>query len=489
MIRFDRLSRQKFVITAVSFLTAVFICYAHAFALSASPILLPPLLSFDNSSFVSQNVPQAMEPGKKYQIAVTFKNIGRTIWTYDQHMLVSQNPFGNNIWSVRMVNLQVSESIKPGQNKTFVFEVTAPLKPGTYNFQWQMFRKKGWRLGFFGQRSINLRITVKPNSPPQITSITPQDGSQFLSGPKIDIKAAAYDPDGNTLEYQFSIRGSVVRAWAPLNSYLSQTDIFDTGSLSVLCEVRDNLGGFAQGTVIYTLHNPTPEQIFQRVKDNAALVQDKVAFVNMTSTLNAKPFGDAIYTTQYFKTPDKERTDDFSTIERTQKTKTIITTGPLIYFINPGTKSVQQMNLAEQMQVDQSRLDAMNELEDISVFLDNHNVTIDRVNSDFTRGLIMVELIPTAAFPAYSKLRLLIDYFKGVEVSNAIYRVDKKSGQEKLKQMIEIGETQNIDGAWVGTKMTKTSYLGTNVFRSDLILSEIKVNQGISDSVFDPYSQ
>jgi hypothetical protein len=55
------------------------------------------------------------------------------------------------------VYLSASDSIAPGQQKTFTWTVTAPTTPGTYNFQWQMLQEL---VTWFGALSTNVAVTV-----------------------------------------------------------------------------------------------------------------------------------------------------------------------------------------------------------------------------------------------------------------------------------------------------------------------------------------
>ena len=49
------------------------------------------------------------------------------------------------------------ETVEPKKKITFGFTVTAPEKPGTYDFQWRMLREgQAW----FGEESKNRTITV-----------------------------------------------------------------------------------------------------------------------------------------------------------------------------------------------------------------------------------------------------------------------------------------------------------------------------------------
>jgi len=107
----------------------------------------------NNASFVTQVIPEYMIPGAKATISITMNNKGTTTWTKaDAYKLGSQNPQNNDIWGITRVELDENESIKPGENKVFVFEVTVPSVEGIYNFQWQMIQEN---VEWFGNSTTN----------------------------------------------------------------------------------------------------------------------------------------------------------------------------------------------------------------------------------------------------------------------------------------------------------------------------------------------
>jgi len=113
----------------------------------------------NNADFISQSVPSTMTKGTVQQVSLTFTNNGVTTWTRGSYYLVSQNPYANNTWGKVKVDLNVGESIAPGQSKTFTFNVLAPATAGNYNFQWQMRRAASPKENF-GELSTNLVINV-----------------------------------------------------------------------------------------------------------------------------------------------------------------------------------------------------------------------------------------------------------------------------------------------------------------------------------------
>jgi uncharacterized membrane protein len=108
-----------------------------------------------NAAFVSQVVPSSMTPGQIVSVSVTMRNTGTQSWSSISGItLRSQNPAGNTTWGVSSITL--TKFVASGSQFTFTFTVTAPATPGTYNFQWQLYRSSA----YFGQASTNLPIQV-----------------------------------------------------------------------------------------------------------------------------------------------------------------------------------------------------------------------------------------------------------------------------------------------------------------------------------------
>jgi uncharacterized membrane protein len=113
-----------------------------------------------NSQFISQTVPTTLQPGQNFQVNIKFTNTGTLPWVDGQttnFYLVSQNPALNQTWGGNGVLLS-NYPTQPGGQLDLNFSATAPLTPGTYNFQWQMYQNGG--IGFFGPMTPNVVIQV-----------------------------------------------------------------------------------------------------------------------------------------------------------------------------------------------------------------------------------------------------------------------------------------------------------------------------------------
>lgn len=115
----------------------------------ADPMPFPP--GSLNATFISQNIPSAINVGQLVQVTVTFANSGTKTWTSaDSFALGSIVPGNDKTWGWNRVNLAPGETVAPGQFKTFSFDILAPYNPGGYIFQWQMMQES---MGFFGSAS------------------------------------------------------------------------------------------------------------------------------------------------------------------------------------------------------------------------------------------------------------------------------------------------------------------------------------------------
>lgn len=113
----------------------------------------------NGSEFVAQqNVPTVMGLSQKSTVNITLKNIGTTTWTKaNGYKLGSQSSQDNTVWGFNRVDLSDTDTILPGQEKTFQFEITAPSSLGNNNFQWKLIKEgQEW----FGELTPNIIIAI-----------------------------------------------------------------------------------------------------------------------------------------------------------------------------------------------------------------------------------------------------------------------------------------------------------------------------------------
>lgn len=134
----------------------------HYYSVSQRDLLNGGRPTGNDAAFVSQEVPE-LEGGSAVSVSVTMKNTGETAWTpTGQFRLGSQGPADNEHWGLTRVPLDQGDSIVPGDEKTFTFEVAVPDADGLFNFQWQMVQDgEEW----FGDKSeLKQVISGNPGS-------------------------------------------------------------------------------------------------------------------------------------------------------------------------------------------------------------------------------------------------------------------------------------------------------------------------------------
>jgi subtilisin family serine protease len=114
-----------------------------------------------DAQVISQSVPASMAAGRIYPVSITLKNIGTESWSpigpqCNAYRLGSANPLNNSTWGLTRVELPAP--VASGGQVTLNFTVTAPLTPGTYNFQWQMVQEC---VAWFPSPTPNIVVTVQ----------------------------------------------------------------------------------------------------------------------------------------------------------------------------------------------------------------------------------------------------------------------------------------------------------------------------------------
>ena len=123
---------------------------------------MPISPTVSGAKIISQNVPTVISPGATVSVNITVQNTGLTSWTKaDGFQLGSQHEQDNTTWGTNSIPLNEGETIAPGENKTFTFDVTAPATESVYNFRWQM-KQEG--VNWFGYLTKNRLINVTNNA-------------------------------------------------------------------------------------------------------------------------------------------------------------------------------------------------------------------------------------------------------------------------------------------------------------------------------------
>jgi hypothetical protein len=116
-----------------------------------------------DAQFLSQTVPSNMVAGQSYPVSLRVRNVGTQTWSpigpqCNAYRLGSANPYNNGTW-LPATRVELPAPLAPGGEVTLNFAVTAPLTPGTYNFQWQMVQEC---ITWFGDFTPNVGVTVNP---------------------------------------------------------------------------------------------------------------------------------------------------------------------------------------------------------------------------------------------------------------------------------------------------------------------------------------
>ena len=216
-------------------------------------ITVIPLATGYDSQFVSQNVSATLQPNQVFVATIRWLNTGSTVWDGGSGFaVVSQNPPSNVVWGGNTVPW-VGPPVSPGEQMELVFQAFAPSSAGFYNFQWQLFQQGG--VGFFGQMSANLSITVgDPTQPPPLSIAGPSS----MSAVKGTAFTNAMPATGGTPPYSWQVVSGTLPAGINLNSTtgtLAGTPT-GTGSFAATIQVTDSRSQTAQKPVTFTVTEP-----------------------------------------------------------------------------------------------------------------------------------------------------------------------------------------------------------------------------------------
>lgn len=111
----------------------------------------------NKAEFVSQNnIPKILDKSEEVTVSITIKNIGITTWTKDELYKLGSIDDNDELGLIR-IELDAGEAIAPNEKKTFTFNITGPVTPGVYNFQWRMIQEN---VGWFGALSPKETVVV-----------------------------------------------------------------------------------------------------------------------------------------------------------------------------------------------------------------------------------------------------------------------------------------------------------------------------------------
>jgi hypothetical protein len=185
----------------------------------------------NGSTFISQSINGVSNPtsvslgnNQSLPVLITFKNSGTKPWTSNAtpHQLASTIVNSDVTWSAQRVGLPaqtIPAEPLPGNTATFSFNLVGPVKPGTYQFQWQMIEDQ---IQWFGPLTPAVTVTVldtlAPTSPGTLSSPSKTHNSISLAW------GASTDNSGAT-KYAIYRNGGAI----PIANNLSAPSYVDTG--------------------------------------------------------------------------------------------------------------------------------------------------------------------------------------------------------------------------------------------------------------------
>jgi hypothetical protein len=190
-----------------------------------------PVLNVNYITYTSP--PSSMCTGQTANVAITMSNtqivysggvgtvVSNSNWlppsinATNPYALESESPEGNSNWG--MSSIALNQYVLYGQSYTFSFTVTAPMVPGTYNFQWRMAQLG---VGSFGDYTPNVVVNVV-NCPDFSLSASPNSISmnQYTCWPSvITVKSSGGFSGSVTLTESSSLAASFQGCGGPTGS-------------------------------------------------------------------------------------------------------------------------------------------------------------------------------------------------------------------------------------------------------------------------------
>jgi hypothetical protein len=109
------------------------------------------------AKYVSQSVPSSVKAGATFSVRVKMQNIGTRTWTRAAGYALNVTGTSGN-WGSPTIDLGPTEAIKPGETKTFVFNLVALSVPGSYQIRFRMTKESM----LFGDKTPVKAIAVTP---------------------------------------------------------------------------------------------------------------------------------------------------------------------------------------------------------------------------------------------------------------------------------------------------------------------------------------
>ncbi|HSE35688.1 MAG TPA: putative Ig domain-containing protein, partial [Blastocatellia bacterium] len=227
---------------------------ANATADKALAITIVAQATGYDSQYVSQNVPSTLQPNQAFVVTIRWLNTGTTVWDGGGGFaIISQNPEGNVVWGGNTVPW-LGQPVSPGGQMELVFQAFAPGTAGFYNFQWRLHQQN---IGFFGDASENVNITVGDPVPPPPLSI---GGSSSFSAVKGAPFTNTLPATGGYPSYSWQLAAGGLPGGISLNSTTGTLAGTPTapGSFAFTVQVTDSRSQTAQKGFTFTITEAGP---------------------------------------------------------------------------------------------------------------------------------------------------------------------------------------------------------------------------------------
>lgn len=158
----------------------------------------------NNSSIYKVEIPAALKQGEQKAIILGLKNTGQNIWTKGNYYLVTYDNT-SNVWDNKTIPLP--HDVIPGQDVDMLFNITAPMNPGTYSCNWVMTDG----INMFGEYNMNA-ITVgggTGTAPVTVTTVPPGDNNSEYVNQTIPLSMVA----GNDYKLSVSMKNTGTTTW------------------------------------------------------------------------------------------------------------------------------------------------------------------------------------------------------------------------------------------------------------------------------------
>lgn len=230
----------------------------------------------DNALYLSQSMPGEMEPAVNYNVSVSMKNTGSTVWNPSTHSLklVDATDAISRTWPVNSVAL--SKSINPGEMHTFYFRVKAPLSEGGYNIQWRMSNGTV----FFGEPTMNVPIRIAgPTGSIEPKLKTTDDSKPFDNATFLSISMPLNWDDGHVYDGSIMLRNTGKTDWTvgdyKLRIFAKGSDNSPSSMTISYIDLPNTFYAGTDGTIYISILAPESDGVYN-VK--AQMVKNGVSF-------------------------------------------------------------------------------------------------------------------------------------------------------------------------------------------------------------------